>query len=557
MFNLSIKSLMGQLRAKALIEGAFGQDAYRLLRAKGLKAERSAQRLRNRFVQRIANREFRVVAGDAVIRDGVAWTLVADMTLAQAIKANFQLVSESLNDASIPWWLVDFTPTGPTVLGVDVRHRQLVLESLAAIGPKRSVYVTGFDDGILLRHVSTGLEMPELANARILGVVEPQIIEGSELAYGMNTACQIEFWEISDGVSAEAPRENRASRLLGMKDFHLVPSTVMATPTLVPSVLTKKMLDDVSFPVDAVYTWVDGEDPVWTESKHRTESEIAGVKYHGEANHAARFRSRDELKYSLRSLEMYAPWFRKIYIVTAGQVPEWLNTDNPKIQLVDHKDIYPDTSYLPTFNSNSIISRLHHIEGLSEHYVYINDDVFFGRPLTKDRFFLPSGIAKVSPSKNRRPFGTPSELDEPHLNLTRNMRTLLEDHFGVTISRAIKHTPHPQLRSVHFEMETAFKGSYERTWASRFRHHTDIVADQLHHYYAQIVGKAVPTNLRYNYINILDDKYKATMDTTLRLRHRDTFCINDAPVEGATPIADEDVTAFLEAYFPVKSSFEK
>ena len=106
-------------------------------------------------------------------------------------------------------------------------------------------------------------------------------------------------------------------------------------------------------------------------------------------------------------------------------------------------------------------------------------------------------------------------------------------------------------------MEEAFRDVYEQTWASRFRHHTDIVADQLHHYYAQIVGKAVPTNLRYNYINILDDKYKATMDNTLKLRHRDTFCINDAPVEGATPIPDEHVTEFLEAYFPVKSSFEK
>ncbi len=106
-------------------------------------------------------------------------------------------------------------------------------------------------------------------------------------------------------------------------------------------------------------------------------------------------------------------------------------------------------------------------------------------------------------------------------------------------------------------MEADFKKEYEQTWASPFRDHRDIVADQLHHYYAQITGRAIPTRLRYHYINILDDNYRLTMENTLRLRDRDTFCINDAPVAGATPIEDEFVTEFLESYFPVKSDFEK
>ncbi|NHB85135.1 hypothetical protein G7085_12315 [Tessaracoccus sp. HDW20] len=120
---------------------------------------------------------------------------------------------------------------------------------------------------------------------------------------------------------------------------------------------------------------------------------------------ASRFTSRDELKYSLRSLDYFAPWLRRIYIVTDGQVPDWLDMLNPRIRIVDHKEIFRSTEYLPSFNSNSIISNLHHIEGLAEHYIYVNDDVFLGRWMRPQRFFLGSGVALVSPATNRRRFG--------------------------------------------------------------------------------------------------------------------------------------------------------
>lgn len=557
MTKFSIRSVMRRLEAKSMIERSLGPEVYRALRARGLKVEKAVDRMQARASQRIANFGLRDRGGDTVYRHGVSWSLVQQMTLAQALEANFRMVTDVLEELGISWWLVQNTPSRHKIIGVDVESRDVTLRALSSLGSEVPVYASGIEAPIVLRHVSKISKAMDLKSADVINVVAPRAVVDSPLEYGIATACQIEFWQFDDVDQVIAPRENRASRVISTEDFALVEDDASISSARVPVVLKKRMLDDVIFPVDAVYTWVDGEDPDWIESKHRTESEISGVEYHGEANHIARFRSRDELKYSLRSLEMYAPWFRHIYIVTAGQVPEWLNVGHPKIKIVDHRDIYPDASYLPTFNSNSIISRLHHIQGLSEHYVYINDDVFFGRPLAKDRFFLPSGIAKVSPSRNRRPFGSPTAHDEPHLNLTRNMRALLEQEFGVTISRAIKHTPHPQLRSVHFEMESKFADAYEQTWSSRFRHHQDIVADQLHHYYAQIVGKAVPTNLRYNYINILDDQYRGTMQNTLRLRHRDTFCINDAPVDGAIAIPDDEVNDFLENYFPVKSSFEK
>ena len=555
MGKFSIKTVMRQLGAKKVLERALGPGAYYAIRSRGLKVEAKLNRLQNSLGQKADNRRISIDASNSLMKKGVLWSLVTDMTLTQAIEANLLLVKRALDEAGVGWWLVDDTPVRPVVIGVDAVDRGRCLTALGAIGPKAPIYAT-YQGGPILRQISRITDIPDFEASGVISVLEPRIVAGSSLSYGPGSACQIEFWEF-DEDHAVAPRENRASRYLSKDDFTLMPTTLFGFAAQAPSALKDIMLDDVAFPVDAVYTWVNGDDPAWLESKKRTEAEISGVEYHNEANHMARFRSRDELKYSLRSLDMFAPWFRNIYVVTAGQIPDWLNVDHPRIKMIDHSEIYPDASYLPTFNSNSIISRLHHIEGLSEHYVYINDDVFFGRPLTKDRFFLPSGIAKVTRSNNRRPFGKASASDGPHLNLTRNIRAVLKEEFGITISRAIKHTPHPQLRSVHLEMESRFSDLYEKTWTSRFRHHDDLVADQLHHYYAQIVGKAVPAGLRYNYVNVLDDRYREVLQSTLRWRHRDSFCINDAPVDDATAIPDEEVGAFLEQYFPVKSSFEK
>ena len=92
---------------------------------------------------------------------------------------------------------------------------------------------------------------------------------------------------------------------------------------------------------------------------------------------------------------MNAPWVRHIYIVTSGQVPHWLNTDNPRVTVVPHEAIWQDTSFLPSFSSPSIESQLHRIPGLSEMFVYLNDDVMFGRPLTPDDFYTQSKGQKV------------------------------------------------------------------------------------------------------------------------------------------------------------------
>ena len=108
-----------------------------------------------------------------------------------------------------------------------------------------------------------------------------------------------------------------------------------------------------------------------------------------------RFIDNEELRYSLRSVEMYAPWVRHIWIVTNGQVPAWLNLSNPHVSIVTHADIFRNASHLPSFSSPAIEANLHRIPGLASRFVYLNDDVMFAKPVFPDDFVTLGGGQKI------------------------------------------------------------------------------------------------------------------------------------------------------------------
>lgn len=144
--------------------------------------------------------------------------------------------------------------------------------------------------------------------------------------------------------------------------------------------------------IDFVITWVDMNDPKWRADF---------LKYSGKADNEknsvseARFRDYGFLRYWFRGVEKFAPWVRKIHFVTSGQKPDWLDENNPKINLVNHKDYIPE-QFLPTYNSVVIERYLHKIPGLAEHFVYFNDDFYIINKISTERFFkngLPCDIA--------------------------------------------------------------------------------------------------------------------------------------------------------------------
>src|SRR5690606_3352643 len=178
---------------------------------------------------------------------------------------------------------------------------------------------------------------------------------------------------------------------------------------------------------------------------------------------------------------------------TVGHRPEWLDTDSGKVTIVPHREIFPNPGDLPTFNSHAIEACLHRIPGLSEHFLYFNDDVFLGRETTIETFFTKAGQMKsrLSPSgftTATRPGDSAIPTDWASYNAVQLM---LRD-FGLFFDRKIKHVPMPLKRSLLEEIERRYPTEIARTRASRFRSRTDIsVPSMLAHYYGIATGRAV------------------------------------------------------------------
>ena len=137
--------------------------------------------------------------------------------------------------------------------------------------------------------------------------------------------------------------------------------------------------------VDLVVMWVDGSDPAWLEEKRQYDKSEAD-----NSNDVVRFRDYDLMKYWFRAVEEFMPWFRKVHLVTWGHLPSFLDTSNPRLNIVLHRDFMPEGT-LPCFNSCALEMNLFRINGLAEHFVYFNDDMFVLRPMKKSDFFDNKG----------------------------------------------------------------------------------------------------------------------------------------------------------------------
>lgn len=137
--------------------------------------------------------------------------------------------------------------------------------------------------------------------------------------------------------------------------------------------------------IDFVITWVDGADPKWLErrAKYAPKNNVKSD------DREARFRDLGTLKFVLRSIDMYAPWVNKVFLITEGHLPAWLNREASRLVIVKHDDFIPQ-KYLPTFNSNTIELNIHRIKELSDNFVLFNDDTVLNKITTPEDFFVHS-----------------------------------------------------------------------------------------------------------------------------------------------------------------------
>ncbi|MBK7820142.1 MAG: stealth family protein [Tessaracoccus sp.] len=312
-------------------------------------------------------------------------------------------------------------------------------------------------------------------------------------------------------------------------------------------------------PVDIVYTWVDSDDAEWARERRRWSSEVEFDM--PSAANDERYLARDELRYSIRSVWMYAPFVRNIHIVTNGQRPAWLPQDTDRIRVVPHSDIFPDPSVLPTFNSHAIEACLHRIPGLADRFLYFNDDVFLGREMRVDDFYTQAGMIKsrFSPSAFVTS-GRPADDAIPTDWASYNAVTLMRREFGMTPTHKTKHVAHPLLRSMLEEMEQRYPEVFAQTRGSRFRAHTDYsVASMLAQYYAVATRRGVEwpgAALEYVYADTGRRDFPARLKLIAKQRPA-FYCLN------GTMYRDIDLATqarmmreFLEAQYPEASPYE-
>ncbi|KAK3088613.1 hypothetical protein FSP39_021285 [Pinctada imbricata] len=146
-----------------------------------------------------------------------------------------------------------------------------------------------------------------------------------------------------------------------------------------------QLLSSGNFSIDGKEPTMNAANLVWDLRDFRRDDDIS----------SSRFEDNEELRYSLRSIERFAPWVRHVYIVTNGQIPHWLNLEYPRVSIVTHQELFPNKTDLPTFSSPAIESHLHRIPGLSQKFIYMNDDVMFGKEVWPDDFFTNSAGQKV------------------------------------------------------------------------------------------------------------------------------------------------------------------
>src|SRR6202012_3685388 len=227
---------------------------------------------------------------------------------------------------------------------------------------------------------------------------------------------------------------------------------------------------DVTFDIDMVFSWGDGSDP---EFRARRAAQVSEVVV-GEGDEAdARIRQIDDLKYALRSVNMFAPWVRRIFIATDSVLPSWL-AGHPKKTLCPAGEPFSNPAGVRPSNSHAIESQLQNIPELAEHFLYSNDDMFFGRPLKASMFFSPGGVTRFIEAKTRIGLGANDPTRSGFENAARVNRQLLFERFGQVITRHLEHTAVPLRKSVLTEMEREFPEDFARTQASQFRSSTDI-----------------------------------------------------------------------------------
>lgn len=292
--------------------------------------------------------------------------------------------------------------------------------------------------------------------------------------------------------------------------------------------------------MDAVITYVDGNDVVWKQDYEKTTSVPVMEK---------RFRDWGTLKYLLRGIETKMPFIGNVYLVVShpSQVPQW--ADQEQLRIVLHKDIIP-SEFLPTFNCNPIEMHLHRIPGLDEEYIYFNDDMFPVGDCRPEDFFR-NGKPVIGYYRHLIASGM-------YKKICRNSDRLARKALGMKPSCFFTRPQHicsPMLKSQCDELYAKVEDEIRKTSATRTR-----TEENLNQYlfldYMNYKGLVIREKISNKHYSVA----VASPDTLREFLHnptRNLVCINDVRLSEARyeSLRGAILDAF-ESTFPVKSRFE-
>jgi hypothetical protein len=508
------------------------------------------------------NREYPVGGRRPVVNGGkpVRALVVTDATPMGVRQRNLGLVVGALDAANIPYFCRPTDSLRSSVV-VAVKFLDDAVAALRA-GTTQHVVMEVHKLKRVDSSITAGLHLePTQTTIRLYDAVTSAT---GTWTLGHRYACDVEFWsDASDGRLVSAVPDGRdgivkcddpETMAYGWQLCQRVARSDSRQYRTKQSILSRGT-ESVTFPIDAVFTWVDGSDSEWQAGKHAALVGRAS-ELHQMAANDSRFASRDELRYALRSVICNAPWIRRIFLVTADQVPPWLDLEHAGVTVIRHREIFGDVGTLPTFNSHAIEARLHHIPDLAEHFIYFNDDMFLGRPMLPRQFFHANGLAKFFPSAAAIDPAPTSVRDLPVTAAAKNNRELIASRFGTTIRQKMRHAPYALRRSVLEEIEDELAERVGKTASHQFRHREDLsIPSSLAHYWAFATGRAVPGNIDMIYVDIGDHHAPTRLASLLARRRSDVFCLNDTDTD-ADPDQTAMVTAFLRGYFPFRAAFE-
>lgn len=316
-----------------------------------------------------------------------------------------------------------------------------------------------------------------------------------------------------------------------MKDLYLLLLIVLSCIFIynLGTTTKKEHFTDDEIQLDAVITYVNDNDPKWLKQK-------SDKKEKGETINSRkgwRFSNSNEIKYCLLSIEKRCSFFRNIFIAIA--IPSqkcdisFLSPETQKkIKFVTHKEFYYTQEHLPTFNSMSIEHNIHNIPGLSEYFVYFNDDCFVVKTLTKDDFIKDGKIIIHKEDAFVSPKGEPTEKEAGYFSAWKNTNKMLDNLFKPEERMLIKHVPQIQIKSVHKKLKELFPKQFEITSSSKFRNiHCNLMSAGLAEYYSLYNNLAITGSCVGNckYIQVfVDSNVKRNKEIVARIkREKPTF----------------------------------